>query len=61
MLDWWKYLLGPMQGVRCNDETFWRLRVIVCRAKGHPGGVVFYNPSGWEPDMHCLNCGDDLG
>jgi len=36
------------------------LRAIICRYRGHPG-VVWYNPNGSEPDMHCRNCGDDLG
>lgn len=42
-------------------------RCAICRWRGHsdstgrPYGVVYYNPNGWEPDMHCLNCGDDLG
>jgi hypothetical protein len=25
------------------------------------GGVVWYNIAGFEPDMTCKNCGDDLG
>ncbi len=39
----------------------------ICRMRGHSDktgkayGVVFYNPNGYEPDMTCLNCGDDLG
>ncbi len=32
-----------------------------CRFRGHPCGVVFYNPGGWEPDMSCKNCGEELG
>jgi hypothetical protein len=36
-------------------------RALVCRGKGHPDGVIWYNPGGLEPDMHCKNCGDDLG
>ena len=49
--SWWKYLL--------KDCTGWTN--FVCRIKGHPYGVVYYNPSGLEPDMHCKNCGEDLG
>ena len=36
------------------------LKALICRYKGHPYGVVWYNPNGLEPDMHCKNCGDDL-
>lgn len=32
-----------------------------CRMHGHPAGVWFYNPNRMEPDMHCKNCGDDIG
>jgi hypothetical protein len=31
-----------------------------CRIKGHPNGMVYYNPNGWEPDNHCKDCGDLL-
>jgi hypothetical protein len=34
--------------------------VIRCRFGGHNCGVVWYN-AGYEPDMHCLGCDDDLG
>lgn len=61
--SWWAYLFGPMNRVRYNDEWFWRMRVVWCRLRGHPGGVVWFNPnaSGYEPDMTCKNCGEDLG
>jgi hypothetical protein len=36
-------------------------RALLCRMRGHRCGVVWYNMSGYEPDMHCRNCGDDLG
>lgn len=32
-----------------------------CRFKGHSCGIVWHNPGGLEPDMHCSNCGEDLG
>lgn len=50
-LDWWKYLLE-------KPRSF---RAFFCRARGHSSGVIYYNPYGLEPDMHCKNCGDDLG
>lgn len=34
---------------------------VVCRAKGHPKGEVFYNPGGYEPDHHCQTCGEEIG
>lgn len=54
-VTFWKYLLEPK-----DDETSW-FKVIRCRAKGHPFGVVWFNSYGLEPDMHCKNCNDDLG
>lgn len=42
-----------------NDLPRWKRAV--CRFLGHPAGVWFYNPGGFEPDMTCKNCGDDLG
>lgn len=57
--SWWRYLLGPMK-VRYDDEWFWRLKVIACRARGHPYGVVWFTQE-LEPDMTCKNCGEDLG
>ncbi len=52
---WWEYLLEKKQ----PGYSWWT--VIRCRMKGHPAGVVWYNSDGLEPDMHCRNCGDDLG
>ena len=49
-LWWYIYLLKDNTGI---DN-------IICRAKGHEG-IVFYNPSGLEPDYHCKNCGEFLG
>lgn len=54
---WWGYVFArPAYRSDCG----WVV-VIWCRIKGHPGGVVFYNPNGYEPDMTCNTCGDDLG
>lgn len=62
-LPWW-----------CNPEAMKYLterpcdrRRFFCRMCGHRDwhgkryGVAFYNLTGLEPDMHCNNCGDDLG
>ena len=32
-----------------------------CRLRNHPAGVNWYNPGGFEPDMYCRGCGEDLG
>lgn len=55
MIDFIKYLFSKK-----NPDYNW-FRVILCRFKGHPAGVWFYNPTGLEPDMTCKGCGDDLG
>lgn len=52
--EWWRYLLE-------KPRHYNILKVALCRARAHPAGVVWYNPAGLEPDMHCRNCGDDLG
>ena len=47
---WYRYLFAkPLS-----------LRAVICRWNGHKCGVVWYNPGGLEPDMHCRNCGDNL-
>lgn len=33
----------------------------VCRWRGHPKGVWWMNSCGFEPDMHCKGCGQNLG
>ena len=54
-LDWWKYLLAK------KSPDYPRWAVIRCRINGHKCGVVWYNPYGYEPNMTCKGCGDDLG
>ncbi len=49
-----KYLLSPK-----NRDVSW-IRTVLCRWRGHPCGVWWYNVGGFEPDMRCKNCGDDL-
>lgn len=56
--SWYAYVFAPR--AFCNDDE-WLPRVWWCRMRGHPYGVVWYNPGGMEPDMRCKNCGDDLG
>jgi hypothetical protein len=54
-LDWWKYLFEN----KSSDYLWWT--VIKCRINGHKCGVVWYSSHGFEPDMTCKGCGDDLG
>lgn len=51
----WEYALEPRRG---NAS---RLATMLCRLRGHPAGVGWYNSMGTEPNMHCRTCGDDLG
>ncbi len=48
---WWDFLL----------EGGFQWRRFYCRLRGHPYPVVWFNPTGMEPDMTCSNCGDYLG
>jgi len=48
--DWWGYLLQKP----CD------IRKVICRIKGHPAGVIWFNVGGTEPDMRCKNCKDEL-
>lgn len=48
---WWKYLFKD-----CKSPI-----QFLCRINNHKCGVVWYNLYGNEPDMHCRNCGEDLG
>jgi hypothetical protein len=48
---WWSYLLTGCKGW----GHFW------CRVRGHPSGVWWHNPGGYEPDMRCKDCGENLG
>lgn len=50
-LSWYKYLFNGCSGI--NN--------FICRIKGHPNGIVYYNVNAFEPDYHCIDCGEDLG
>lgn len=55
MIAFIKYIFSrPATGTRLY-EAIW------CRLRNHPAGLVWYNPNGFEPDMHCKFCGDNLG
>jgi len=51
---WWKYVFEKP----CYGSSW--LRSIWCRINKHPRGPVYYNPTGFEPDMTCKDCGDEL-
>lgn len=38
-----------------------RWEIIRCRWTGHRCGMVWHNPGSLEPDMHCIDCNEDLG
>lgn len=52
---WYKYLFS---NIPIDSNIF---KSVVCRLQKHKCGVVWYNIGGVEPDMHCKNCGEDLG
>lgn len=43
----------------CWEAKSWRQ--FWCRARNHPNGVWYFNPGGTEPDMRCVDCGENLG
>lgn len=49
-LSWWQYL-----------ATSRTCRNLWCRIKGHPNGVWWHTCTRLEPDMRCIDCGEDLG
>ena len=56
--DWYKYLFEKRPR-ELYPLPFWK--VLWCRYKGHPNGIVFYNAGGEEPDTSCKDCGDEIG
>lgn len=53
-IPWYKYLFRRADNPQfCN-----KLKRIICRAKYHPCGPIYYNYNGYEPDDRCKNCGD---
>lgn len=54
---WYVYLFGfKDQGNLTLGE---KMTKIICRLKDHPAGPFYYS-SGYEPDMRCRNCFDEL-
>ena len=56
-IGFYQYLFSDLDWA---DSLKHKLQIIICRAKGHPAGRVFYNPGGFEPDNSCKNCGDEI-
>ena len=57
LIEWYKYLF-TFDKYLTKKEKFINL---ICRIKGHPNGPVYYTgPHGTEPDMSCVDCGDQL-
>jgi len=56
-----RFLTGGKGYYKYLFEIPFTIRALFCRMDGHKCGVVWYNPNGYEPDMTCKNCGDDLG
>jgi hypothetical protein len=57
-MAWWRYVLDDSRASRDYGTRWSRF---ICRWRGHPAGVYFYNVGGTEPDMRCKGCGEDLG
>ena len=49
-----------MEFIKYLFEKPFTIRRMICRLRGHKCGV-WWNSHNLEPDMHCRNCGDDLG
>lgn len=63
--SWYSYLFSNLVFI-WNEEYYFKhkiqsiITIILCRIKGHPNGPTWYNASGLEPDMSCIDCGDEL-
>ena len=58
-MKWYVYLFD-FSNMRYSSFTE-KLRVFICRIKGHPNGVVWFtNATALEPDMSCRDCGEAL-
>ena len=52
---WWYFMLEKKDFHSSWSNTLW------CRLNGHPNGVWYHNPNGYEPDNRCIDCNDELG
>ena len=53
--------VGPWQLGELSWYEISRWEIIKCRYQGHPRGIVYYNPGGFEPDDHCKTCDERIG
>jgi len=53
---WYEYLFGYMLW---RDGFLEGLNRLLCRIRFHSCGPIYYS-SGFEPNMSCENCGDEL-
>ena len=53
---WYQYLFAKF-----DDRKYcpWYTH-LWCRMNGHPFGPWYFNANGFEPDMHCKECGDEI-
>lgn len=54
---WWSYILRRPDSPGYTSG----LKRLLCRIKGHPNGMWFYNLNGNSPDTTCKDCGDNIG
>jgi len=58
---WYKYLFTFNRYSGMDDASFIEKVICIwCRIKGHPKGPIWFT-SGFDPDMQCKDCGEDLG
>lgn len=64
--DWYAYLLRRPDhydralGWAYTNRVADYANRVWCRLRGHPAGVIWFNPGALEPDNHCKNCGDEI-
>lgn len=51
--DWWA--VARVFAESRDFQNAW------CRMRGHPNGMIYYNPGGTAPDGRCKDCGEDIG
>jgi len=54
---WYQYIFNfkELQGLTFKEK----IRMLWCRIRGHSRPIWY--TTNFEPDMHCSNCGEDLG
>lgn len=58
-IGYYKYLFSDLEWcTKLQEPWYWKLKVIWCRMREHPSGVVWFT-NAMEPDRSCRNCGDE--